>query len=344
MDVPIYRASARGRSVPLLKTLTSSYCVNQCTYCALRAGRRATRARWNPEELAEVGYRLWREGLVEGVFLSSTVDRDPDRSMEAELEVAAKLRSKGFTGYIHLRVMPGCSRHLIRRAVELANRVGVNLEAPTALLFAELCPDKGGYLVDVVKRLEWCVEEVYRARRAGLKVDVDTQVVVGALEDSDEDYLRLAQRLYCRRVFRRVYFSGFEPIKDTPLQGRPPCPRDRERALYQASFLLRDYGFTVEDLKPLLSDDGMLPRLGNLKLLYARVNADLYPVDLERASYEELLKVPGIGPTSARQLLKLREVKGRLSAAEVREVLGEARLRLARRFLSLGSRRLTDFI
>ena len=293
--------------------------------------------------MARLGLKLWREGLVEGVFLTSTVDGDPDRSMEAELEAAERLRRMGFRGYIHLRVMPGCSRHLIQQAAELANRIGVNLEASRPSLFNELCPDKGGYRVDLVKRLEWCIEEARSARRRGLKVDVDTQVVVGALDDDDLSYLELTQRLYESQVLRRVYFSGFEPIKDTPLQSRPPCPRLREVALYQASFLLRDYGFTVDDLKPLLDEHDMLPRGVNLKLAYAKANRDLYPVDVNKASLHELLRVPGIGPRSGLFLLKSRDVRGRLSLSDVKQALGTIRFRRASRFLALGSRRLDDF-
>lgn len=343
VDVPIFKASARGRPVPLLKTLTSSYCVNQCAYCALRAGRRATRARWSPEDLAQLAFKLWREGVIEGVFLSSAIDGDPDRSMEAELEVAERLRGMGFNSYIHLRVMPGCGRHLIQRAVELANRVGVNLEAPAPSLFNELCPDKGGYRVDLIKRLEWCVEEAEAARRRGFRVDVDTQLVVGALEDDDLSYLRLTQRLYESHVFRRVYFSGFEPVKATPLESKPPCPRLREAALYQASFLLRDYGFTMDDLKPLLDDRGMLPRGINLKLAYAKLNQNLYPVDINEARPQDLLKVPGIGPRSAQRLVKLRSLKGKLTELDVSQILGAGRFRKARRFLAIGSRRLEEF-
>ncbi|RLF17543.1 MAG: radical SAM protein [Thermoprotei archaeon] len=344
LDIPIYRASARGRVVPLFKALTSSFCLNECLYCALRAPRSIARARWTPELLAEVGFKLWKSGLVEGVFLTSTVDRDPDRSMEVELETAERLRAMGFTGYIHLRVMPGCSRHLIARAAELANRIGVNLEAASSDIFGELCPDKGDYLNDLVKRLEWCVGEASRARSEGFNIDVDTQVIVGASMDNDLSFLELTWRLYRHRLLRRVYYSGFEPIKNTPLQQHPPCSRLREHRLYQASFLLRDYGFTLNDLNPLLDGRGMLPNASNLKLLYAKRNPELYPVDLNEASYDMLLKVPFIGPRTAKKLMKLRKEKGKVTPGDLKLLLGEARFRLAKLYVAVQGKSLVDFI
>jgi len=141
--IPVYRASAGSRYVPLLKTLLSSICRNECKYCELRRGAKRPRISWEPEELAHVAMNLWRNGRIRGVFLSSSVDRDPDHATYLVVETARILREEGFSGYIHLRLMPGCSRYLIEEAARLADRIGLNLEAPSEDIFDEICPDKG---------------------------------------------------------------------------------------------------------------------------------------------------------------------------------------------------------
>ena len=141
--VPIYEAAARGKCVPLLKTLLTSHCRNECVYCAFRAGRNCPRTMWEPRKLAEITKRLWEERKIMGLFLSSSVSKDSDFVTERQLETVRTLRDMGYTGYIHLRLMPDVDRNYIREAIEVADRVGVNLEAPNKEVFSELCPDRG---------------------------------------------------------------------------------------------------------------------------------------------------------------------------------------------------------
>lgn len=341
----MYLASAQSRAFPMVKVLLSSFCTNSCKYCALRCGRRVVRTRWNPEELVNVTLTLWCEGRVQGLFLSSSVDGDPDFVVLKEIEVAERLRQLGFTGYIHLRLMPGCSRHLVERAAQVADRIGVNLEAVSSEFFSELCPDKGDYVNDVLTRLKWCSEEANEvfSRFGGCRSGVDTQFVVGALGENDSEYIKLAYKLLKDLKLRRVYFSGFEPIKDTPLEKVAPCPSSREYALYQASYLLKDYGFKPKDLEALLDDNGFLPRNENLKLAYAAVNRDFYPVDLGTATYHDLLKVPGIGPRTARAILFVREYLGVITFKDLVSLVGGKRARLIRRYVTSKGKPLTAF-
>jgi len=268
--------------------------------------------------------------------------------MERQLEVLRLLREMGFTGYIHLRVMPGVSRHQIQEAARLADRLGVNLEAPEEAMFMEICPDKGRFKDDILKRLAWIVDEARRARvearEAGVNVGharagVDTQLIVGATDDNDLQHLKATERLYRRLGLRRVYYSGFEPIPHTPLEGRRPCPISREHRLYQASFLLRDYGFSVEELREIMDDEGFLPNV-DPKLAFAKVHPDLFPIDLNTATYHEILRIPHVGPVTARKILKAREVTRIRSLADLERVLGPTLAWRIQRYISLSDRRL----
>ena len=347
--VPIYEAAARGKCVPLLKTLLTSHCRNDCTYCSFRASRRCPRTAWEPQKLAEITMYLWREGKIRGLFLSSSVFRDPDYVTEQQLEVLRALRGVGYSGYIHLRLMPGVSRHYVREAVELADRVGVNLEAPNRDAFSELCPDKGGFEEGVLKRLEWVVAEVQRAKPKAMeanfgfaKAGVDTQMIVGATDDNDLQFLRITEWLYKHHKLRRVYYSGFEPISRTPLERRVPCPPSREYRLYQASFLIRDYGFTYEHIAQILNDDGFLPNI-DPKLALARMNSDIFPIDLNTATYYELVRIPHVGPITARRIIEARKgVKIRFFS-DLERVIGSSLARRIRRYVELKDRRLTYF-
>ncbi len=343
--VPLYEASARGCRVRLLKTLMTNSCRNECLYCPLRCLSAQEKRAWRPDKLAGIAVKLWREGIIEGVFLSSSIPRDPDSSVELELETARALRSMGFTGYMHLRLMPGVSRHLVAEAAELADRMGVNLEAPSADVFEEICPDKGSFREDILKRMEWAKEEAERAaREAGsrpygaCRAGLDTQMVVGAVEDSDLDFLSTTEWLFKRLGLRRVYFSPFEPVRGTPLEGREPCPRSRVLRLYQASFLLRDYGISSAELGELVGPDGRLPDR-DPKVALAELQADRFPLDPNSAGFWELVRVPGIGPVAAKRILALR-ARGQ----EIRDVwdlariIGLKRAVVAARYLDLKGR------
>ena len=349
--VPIYEAAARGRCVPLLKTLLTSHCKNDCKYCAFRAERKCLRTAWNPQKLAEITMHLWSQGKIRGLFLSSSVAKDPDHVTEKQLEVLNNLRSMGYSGYIHLRIMPGTSRHFIREAVRLADRVGVNLEAPNSDIFDELCPDKGGFKEAILKRLDWIIEEVISLKRKGevkgrkfgfSRAGIDTQLIVGAVEDNDLQHIRTTEWLYKKLGLRRVYYSGFEPIPQTPLEKRPACPPWREYRLYQASFLIRDYGITSKELETILNDKGFLPNMDPKRVL-AKINPEIFPVDLNTASFHEIVRIPHIGPTTAKKILEARKTKPIKYSSDLEKILGPHLTRKVLQYVEVKDKSLIQF-
>ncbi len=303
--VPVYEATGRKGRCPLLKTLVSSYCRNECKYCALRRGRSVPRERWTVDKLASVAAQLYKEGRVKGLFLSSSIDGDPDEVVAKEVEIVRKAKELGFRGYVHLRLMPGVSRWMIKEAASVSDRIGLNMEAPEGSVFSEMCPDKGDLLNDVFKRLAWAVEE---ARKAKCKAGVDTQFVVGATGETDWLYIKATYQLYKGLKLRRIYYSGFEPIPGTPYENKPPCASWREHRLYQVSFLIRDYNFTLEELQEVVDEEGFLWN-EDPKLLYVKKHPELFPVDLNEASIWEIMRIPKIGPIRARRIVELRKKK-----------------------------------
>lgn len=293
--------------------------------------------------------RLWMERKIRGLFISSSVFKDPDFITEKQLSVLRVLRNLGYTGYIHIRLMPGVNRHYIREAVELADRVGVNLEAPNAELFSDLCPDKGGFKEAIMKRLEWVIDEVQRAEKTRKesafgfgKAGIDTQVIVGAVEDNDMQYLEVSNWLYNKLGLNRIYYSGFEPVEHTPLEDRPSCPPSREYRLYQSSFLLRDYGFRIEDLAQVVDEKGFLPNI-DPKLAFAMKNPDLFPIDLNEAGYYEIVKIPGVGPQTARKILSARDEMRIRYISDLEKILGSNLARTVAPYVDLRDKRLTYF-
>jgi len=349
--VPIYEAAARGRCVPLLKTLLTSHCKNDCKYCAFRAERKCLRTAWNPQKLAEITMHLWSQGKIRGLFLSSSVAKDPDHVTEKQLEVLNNLRSMGYSGYIHLRIMPGTSRHYIKEAVRLTDRVGVNLEAPNSDIFDELCPDKGGFKEAILKRLDWIIEEVISLKRKGevkgrkfgfSRAGIDTQLIVGAVEDNDLQHIRTTEWLYKKLGLRRVYYSGFEPIPQTPLEKRPTCPPWREYRLYQASFLIRDYGITSKELETILNDKGFLPNMDPKRVL-AKINPEIFPVDLNTASFHEIVRIPHVGPTTAKKILEARKTKPIKYSSDLEKILGPHLTRKVLQYVEVKDKSLIQF-
>ena len=314
VHVPLYRTASRAK---LLKTLLCSYCSNDCKYCMFRRNRLSTpRKIWDREKLVNIAIELWKTGVIDGVFITSALFKDPDTTVEMELEVVEELRRRGFKGYIHLRLMPGTSRSLLIRAVEIADRAGINIEAPTRYEFEDIAPDKGDWYRDIINKLSY-MAQIAKHRNA-LRAGVDTQVIVGFGDDTDLEHLKIAEMLF-RMGVRRVYFSPFIPIKDTPLENKAPAPKWRCYRLFQAAELIRNYGFRVKELEDILVKD-MLPNK-DPKELYAEVNKEFFPVDLTTATYNELIRVPGIGPRTAKKILKLRN-EHKLNKESLLRILG----------------------
>ena len=312
-----------GQSIKLLKTLLTSACERDCYYCPFRAGRDFRRATFKAEEFASLFMNLHRIGAAEGIFLSSGVAGGGVRTQDGLLDTADILRYKlGFKGYIHLKIMPGAEKAQVERAMQLADRVSVNLEAPNTERLARLAPHKT-FLEELLQPLKW-VEEIRRSQPAhkgwnGRWPSTVTQYVVGGSDESDLELLTTTQWLHKNVRLKRAYFSAFSPIRDTPLENKAPTDPLREHRLYQASFLLRDYGFDLEELP--FADEGNLPLPTDPKQAWAQVYLREQPVEVNKAERNELLRVPGIGPKGANAILLARR-QSKLRSLSVLKKLG----------------------
>jgi predicted DNA-binding helix-hairpin-helix protein len=259
---------------------------------------------FRPEELAETFHQMWRAKLVTGLFLSSGVHGNSSLTMERMISAVEILRRKySYQDYIHLKLMPGVDRATVERAVQLADRVSVNLEAPNPERLARLAGKKDFY-EELLTPLRW-VTEIRESKGRGFPpLGHTTQFVVGASDESDKEILTTVSGLYRELRLTRVYYSAFRPIADTPLEDHPPTPPIREHRLYQSDFLLRHYGFTPKDL--VFDQHGNLPTGTDPKTLAALHQPERFPVEINTAPRSELLRVPGIGPGSARRILELR--------------------------------------
>lgn len=296
-----------GKRIALLKTLLTSACERDCLYCPFRAGRDFRRATFTPDELACLFLQLHQRGIAEGIFLSSAISGSGPHTQDRLIATAEILRRRyGFRGYIHLKIMPGAEQEQVMAAMRLADRVSVNLEAPNTERLARLAPHKV-FTEELLQRLRW-IEEIRRGM-PGRWPSSTTQFVVGAVGESDVEILTTTEFLHRQFGLARAYFSGFTPVPDTPLENHPPTSPLREHRLYQSSFLLRDYGFTVEEL--LFDAGGNLPLDADPKLAWARRHLAHAPVEVNTADRRDLLRVPGIGPKGVEKLLRERR-RGRL--------------------------------
>jgi predicted DNA-binding helix-hairpin-helix protein len=297
-----------GRQILLLKTLLTSACERDCFYCPFRAGRDFRRATFKPEEFANLFAGLAHSGAAEGIFLSSGVAGGGIRTQDQLLDTADILRHKlGFRGYIHLKIMPGAEKAQVERAMQLADRVSVNLEAPNTERLARLAPHKV-FLEELLRPLRW-VDEIRQSAPPmktwnGRWPSTVTQFVAGGADESDLELLTTTAWLTKNVHLKRAYFSAFHPIPDTPLENKAEVDPLREHRLYQASFLLRDYGFDLEELP--FTGDGNLPLPSDPKLAWAQVNLVEKPLEINKAGRRELLRIPGIGPKGADAILQAR--------------------------------------
>jgi predicted DNA-binding helix-hairpin-helix protein len=322
-----------GKRIALLKTMLTSACERNCAYCGFRQGRDFRRATFTPDELAQLFMGLYHQGIAEGVFLSSGVVGGGPRVQNRIIATAELLRRRyEFPGYIHLKIMPGAEREQILAAMYLADRVSVNLEAPNADRLAQLAPRKV-FDVELLQRLRW-IEEI-RREMPGRWPSSSTQFVVGAVGESDLELLTTTEYLHRQTGLARAYFSSFSPVTDTPLENHSPSSPLREHRLYQSSFLLRDYGFTVEELP--FQNSGNLPLESDPKLAWARQHLTHAPIELNTADRQDLLRVPGLGPKGVEKLLRERQ-RGRLhDLADLRNLRIPARR--AAPFILLDGRR-----
>ncbi len=320
-----------GRCVSLFKTLYTNRCSHQCSYCtnATCCRRKNKSFSYTPEELAAITISLYRSNYIEGLFLSSASGKNEDATMEKMVETARLLRCKhGFAGYIHLKVLPGASNSVIQEAMEQADRVSINLEAASASHLQEMCSTKD-YENDILQRQRYIRDLM---EKVDLPAGQTTQMIVGASKESDREILERILYEYEEIGVRRAYYSAFSPQRGTPLESRRAQPQWREHRLYQMDWLYRVYHFHPREIDHAFDENGFLAN-SDPKAAIARQLQDS-PLDPNFASYRELIRIPGIGPVSAKRIIELRKKQPITAKADL-AALG-VRVRRAAPFLLIG--------
>ena len=298
-----------GRCVSLLKILLTNSCIYECLYCINRSSSNVRRARFTVDEVVRLTLGFYRRNCIEGLFLSSGIIRSPDYTMEQLILVAKTLREvHEFKGYIHLKTIPDADPDLIERAGLYADRLSINIELPQETSLKALAPEKD---MEGIRRTMGRIKTRHdeaRATRQRAKfapAGQSTQLIVGAEPSSDKTILGLADTLYGAYGLRRVYYSAFSPIQDSSaLLPSKPAPLLREHRLYQSDWLLRFYGFVLSEIQT--DADGMLALEHDPKLAWALAHRVAFPVDVNSAPREMLLRVPGLGVRSVDRILKIR--------------------------------------
>ncbi|WP_442681390.1 putative DNA modification/repair radical SAM protein [Sphingomonas sp. ASY06-1R] len=304
-----------GRCISLLKILLTNSCIFDCHYCINRKSSNVRRARFTVAEVVNLTLSFYRRNYIEGLFLSSGIIRSSDYTMEQMVEVVRQLREDHhFRGYIHLKTIPDADPALVRQAGLYADRLSINVELPTESGLKRLAPEKSGpRIAGAMGDLKSAIEDGqdarkrYRSAPKFAPAGQSTQMIVGADSANDRDIIGSACRLYDRYRLKRVYYSAFSPIPDAsailPLK-RPPLIR--EHRLYQSDWMMRFYGFAADEVAAAAGDDGMLPLEMDPKLAWALKFRDLFPIDVNRATKEMLLRVPGLGVKAVSAILSSR--------------------------------------
>ena len=306
--------SADGRCVTLLKVLMTNSCVYDCKYCVNRRSNDTRRAAFTPRELAELTIGFYRRNYIEGLFLSSGVLRNADYTTEQMIRALRILRQEyGFNGYIHAKAIPGTSPELVQQLGLLADRMSVNIELPSQQGLQTLAPDKTREAI--LRPMSLIRDKVFESKQELVKykhapsfapAGQSTQLIVGATRDTDRHILHLTEALYQKYRLKRVFYSAYVPVVENSLlpalDTKPPLLR--EHRLYQADWLLRFYGFQASELLDEAHPD-FNPQL-DPKCSWAVAHLEQFPVEIMRADYETLLRVPGIGPTSAKRIVSAR--------------------------------------
>ncbi len=294
----------------VMKSMMTTACERNCHYCVFRAGRAKTkRVTIKPDEMASAFQTLESSGKVDGLFLSSGIIKGSVTTQDKIIDTADIIRNKqGYRGYIHLKIMPGIEYEQLYRSMQLADRISVNLEAPTSARLAALAPKKV-FVDELVKMLQWA-QQIRSDNRHQKMASSVTQFVVGAVGDSDLELLSMSDKLYQQAKLARVYYSAFSPVPGTPFENLPATEALREFRLYQSSFLLRDYTWDVEEL-PFLRD-GNLRTDVDPKQAWADEHLLHQPIEVMTAEREQLLRIPGVGPAGANAIIRSRR-RGSLS-------------------------------
>lgn len=333
--------AADGRCISLLKVMLTNYCMYDCAYCINRRSNDIRRATLSVSEVVDITMEFYRRNYIEGLFLSSGVVRNPDYTMERLVRIAQQLRTvHRFNGYIHLKSIPGASRELVARAGLYADRMSVNIEIPDENSLKRLAPEKN--FKSVYAPMSYIRQGVlenkedrrkFRHAPRFVPAGQSTQMIVGASPERDRDILRLSSALYDTPTMRRVYYSGYVPVNtyDSRLPVLKQPPLVRENRLYQADWLMRFYHFRVDEIV-----DDRYPDLDleiDPKLAWALRNPQCFPVDVNRADYEMILRVPGIGVKSATLIVNARKFR-RLTSLHLKKM--GAVMKRARYFITCG--------
>jgi predicted DNA-binding helix-hairpin-helix protein len=304
---------------PLLKTMVTTACEKNCFYCPFRAGRGKTRrVTFKPDELAQTFDRMQRAKLVDGIFLSSGIIGGGIKAQDKIIDTIEIIRHKyQYRGYIHLKIMPGAEPDQLLRAMQLADRVSINLEGPTPERLNALAPKKD-FDGELFNRLHWAGQIKQQTSERKL-ASLVTQFVVGAVGDTDLELLSVSEKLYRQVGLQRAYYMAFNPVAQTPFENLTPTVPLREFRLYQSSFLLRDYQWDVEDLP--FESSGNLTLDVDPKRAWADKHLRHAPIDVMQADRETLMRIPGVGPRSAGAILKARQ-QGRLTELPHLKALG----------------------
>lgn len=344
--------TASGGPGIILKTLMGNRCANDCKYCPLREGRDFRPVALSPYEMASFFYEVQLKRPLIGVFLSSAVLGSGEKSMDQLVTTAEILRKRfRYRGYIHLKIIPGASKASIESALSYASAVSLNIETPGSRHFSRLT-DRKDYRKDIIEPLTFIAEQTGRGGRFS-SVSTSSQFIVGASDESDQEILSYGSRMYSNLKMGRIYYSAYQGgLGDPTIPGeqnreiggeqltlfdlgpQPGCSPEslmREHRLYQADWLLRKYGFSYEDL--IFDGGGNLNLQKDPKLLWAESHPEMFPVSIKRSSREQLLKVPGIGPSYAERIVREREASAFSTLEDLR--LPQATLRKARTFLRM---------
>lgn len=308
--------SEDGRCISLLKILMTNNCIYNCEYCINRRENDTKRASFTPEEIADLTMNFYRRNYIEGLFLSSGIIKNPDYTMERLVKVAELLRYKyNFNGYIHMKAIPGASQDLVKRMGLLVDRMSINIELPTQKALSLLAPEKK--IADITRPMNKVKNEmmVYGEDRKKfnhtpkfLPAGQTTQMIIGAGRESDLDIIKTSEKLYQNYALKRVYYSGFVPVVKSKLtEGIDKTPLLREHRLYQADFLMRGYRFKADDL--LTTKDANFDLAIDPKSNWAINNIEIFPLEINTASFYDLMKVPGFGRTYANRIIEARQFR-----------------------------------
>ena len=315
-----------GRCVSLLKILLTNHCIFDCAYCVSRRSNEIKRAAFTVQEVVDLTINFYKRNYIEGLFLSSGIFKDVDYTMERLVRIAKKLRQEHkFNGYIHLKAIPGASNELIHEAGLYADRLSVNLEIPSEISLKKVAPEKD--FASAYKPMNYLSETIqgHKEEKKAIRSTPNfapggqsTQLVIGATPENDKHILELANNLYQQQKLKRVYYSGYIPISDDHrLPALREAPLRRENRLYQADWLLRFYGFKVNEIVDETHPD-LDPEL-DPKMGYALRHPEHFPIDINKADYEWILRIPGVGVKSAKKIINARRF-GQLRRTHLKKI------------------------